>query len=800
MKAFFHVRPFLFVASILGIFLNTVSAQQIDVNGILKKFDQYQLQAFQEKIYAHLDRPSYLTGETVWFKIYLTDASSHLPSDVSKVAYIDFVDRTNTSVLQAKVEMKNGFGSGSLYLPATLNSGNYIVRAYTHWMKNSSAEFYFHKTISIINTFRAPEGDTQTNTATHDAQFFPEGGNLLAGVKNNVAFRVIDANAMGIDFDGAVFNEQNDTISKFTPYKFGIGRFNFIPKENQRYHAVIRDRAGKTLAFQLPPVLSNGYSMEVADNGSSQIKIKVNALLPDSTAIKGAYLLIHSRNVVVHASFRMLANGSTTFSVNTRDLKDGISHITIFDASKNPVGERLYFKQPMNNLTLTIRPDQIQYGTRKPVKVDLTSTVKEAAIESNLSISVFKIDSISTFTGNIKNYFWLTSDLKGTIESPAFYFQSTPEAKEAIDNLMLTHGWRRFEWNGVMNSKKKIANFIPEYRGHIIQGTVVSKDGSAASGIKAYLSTPGKAVRFYPSQSNEKGDVLFEIQNLNGYSKIYVQTNPKIDSLHKVTIKLPFSTQFAVRPIPAFKLFPSLKDALIERSIAMQVQDVYFTNEDEKVKTKIDTTSFFGKADETYLLDAFTRFPVMEEVMREYVKGIFVRKRKDEFHFIVLDNVRKDAFRDTPLMLLDGVPIFDEDEIMSINPLKVKKIEVMTKKWYLGSMNFSGIVSLSTYEGDLGGFQLNPKGVTLNYEGLQAQREFYSPKYETQKQRESRLPDQRYLLFWNPTIDIGKDGHQLLEFYTSDVQGEYKIIVEGMTKNGLMGNTTATFKVSDSSN
>ncbi len=134
---------------------------------------------------------------------------------------------------------------------------------------------------------------------------------------------------------------------------------------------------------------------------------------------------------------------------------------------------------------------------------------------------------------------------------------------------------------------------------------------------------------------------------------------------------------------------------------------------------------------------------------------------------------------------------------MAFDPLKVKKLEVMTRKYYFGHSSFLGIVSYTTYRGNLAGFEVDPKSLSLDYEGLQQRREFYSPKYENREQRESRLPDQRNLLFWNPTITTDKNGKYQIEFYTSDIIGNFQIVVEGITKNGLAGGATSSFKVKD---
>jgi hypothetical protein len=185
----------------------------------------------------------------------------------------------------------------------------------------------------------------------------------------------------------------------------------------------------------------------------------------------------------------------------------------------------------------------------------------------------------------------------------------------------------------------------------------------------------------------------------------------------------------------------------------------------------------------------------MEEILREYVPGVMVRKRRDGFHFILLDHVTRGVFDEDPLILLDGIPVFDVDKIMAFDPLKVRKLEVLNRRYYMGVLSPPGVVSYTTYGGDLGGFQLDPRVVQIDYDGLQFQREFYSPSYESTRQRDSRLPDQRQLLFWAPAVITGKDGKQHLEFFTSDQAGDYEVVVEGMTNNGISGTGMTSFVV-----
>jgi hypothetical protein len=329
----------------------------------------------------------------------------------------------------------------------------------------------------------------------------------------------------------------------------------------------------------------------------------------------------------------------------------------------------------------------------------------------------------------------------------------------------------------------------------VITGKVTKPDGQPASGSLTYLSAPARNIQVYGSTSTADGSVKYEMKDFSGPRKVIVQTNSNRDSTSKIEILSPFSDQFASNQVPAFKLSKSLEQLITLRSIGMQVQDVFYQDRNKIILSGADTTAFYGKPDATYYLDDYTRFPVMEEILREYVPGVLVRKRRDGFHFLVLDEVNKKVFDEDPLVMLDGIPIFDTDKIMEFDPLKVRKLEVLTRRYYMGVLSLPGVVSFTTYAGDLAGFQLDPRTVQLDYEGLQLQREFYSPLYDNSKLRDSRLPDQRHLLLWVPEVITDSDGKKHLEFYTSDVTGDYEVVVEGMTDQGISGKGTTSFAV-----
>jgi hypothetical protein len=154
-------------------------------------------------------------------------------------------------------------------------------------------------------------------------------------------------------------------------------------------------------------------------------------------------------------------------------------------------------------------------------------------------------------------------------------------------------------------------------------------------------------------------------------------------------------------------------------------------------------------------------------------------------------------FRESPLVLLDGVPVFDINSIMAFDPLKVSRLDVVSSRYYYGRLSFYGIVSYSTYTGDLAGFPVDKRAWVTEYDGLNWQREFYSPVYETEEQIYSRIPDHRTLLYWTPDVNTGPDGQAELTFYAGDLPGTYLMYVQGLTGDGMPGTASLTFEVEE---
>lgn len=770
--------------------LVSVSAhsQEASLQKIQSDFNKYNETNLQEKLFVHTDRTSYLPGEIIWFKIYCASADNQLLA-LSKVAYAEVLDKDNQPVLQAKISLQNGTGNGTLTLPSTLHSGNYIFRAYTNWMKNYDAAFYFHKMITVTNTIQNEPAATAGNSSEHfDIQFFPEGGDLVDRLQTKMAFRVTNESGTGVDFNGAIVSQNNDTVARFHPAKFGIGSFLFTPDKTKQYRAVIKPADAKSIIQSLPPVRDFGFVMSVSDPGTNKILVSVHTNTHDLSA----YLFIHSQQHINTGRLLTIKNGVAETEVDKSLLGDGISHITLFNDSKQPVCERLYFKEAQKKLLITANADNAQYTTRKKVTIDvLSQDESEKPVPANMSMSVFLTDSMQRHDQDIYSYLWLSSDLQGRVEHPQYYFTDTSaQAKEALDNLMLTHGWRRFKWADVLTNKKPVLTFLPEYEGHVVSGRLTNAaSGEPEENIVAFLSVPGTHFQLYTSRSDKEGSVHFNTKDLYGSKLIVAQANGQENSRYRIDIASPFSENYSSYKMPVF--YPSAAAAgLLHQSINMQVQNVYARDTGTySLPAPADTAHFYGRPDNRYFLEDYTRFPTMEEVLREYVREINVRKRRDNYTLsIVVKDETGNAEVKNPVVLLDGVPQFDNgNKITHYSALKVKALEIILDKYYLGPATFNGIASFTTYKGDLEGFPLDTAATVLDYDALQLRREFYSPLYQTRDEAESRLPDFRNVLYWKPDMQTGKDGKQKLSFYTSDRTGKYAVVLQGLSEAGNAG-------------
>jgi hypothetical protein len=665
-------------------------------------------------------------------------------------------------------------------------------------MKNFGPEGFFQKAITIINPTKKLGFLQNADSLTSEIEFFPEGGNLVYGLESKVGFKAVDRDGKAFDFEGLLTDQKGDTVARFNPLKFGMGSFIFTPVAGNNYLVRILKKDGSIEKPLLPPIYQSGYVMRVARSAEGHLSVTVRA--SNEYVNLPVYLIAHDNRNIISAQAKFLRSGRAEFEISSDSLKEGMNFITLFNEERQPICERLWFIRPGPPLQIKAKTEKEEYARRSRVDLNIfSSDLTGRGLAAHLSLSVYRIDSLQhPDQVSLYNYIWLTGELRGQVDSSDYYFRKGDLADEATENLLLTQGWRKFNWESARITDPKLMDFAPELQGHLIRARVVNKvSGKLQEGVLAYLSVPSTHFQLETAVSDSEGLLVFNVKSFYGADEIALQTADLADSNNRIDILDPFSEKYSLASLPVFEAGPGISASLVKESIHVQAENIYSFKGLQKLQgwDPPDSTAFYGKPDQSYLLDDYTRFNTMEEVMREYIANILVKKRQGHFFYRVLNYPYKTFFDTDPLVLFDGVPVHDMDKIIDFDPFKVRKIELMNRKYFLGSAVFDGIISYSTYQGDLAGFSFDPNVIVLKYDGLQLQRNFYSPVYETKDQTLSRVPDFRKQLCWVPEISTDSNGNGKAVFYTSDETGTYLISLQGMTIQGRTGGSTGFFHV-----
>ncbi|MBN8575920.1 MAG: hypothetical protein J0L66_03220 [Cytophagales bacterium] len=766
------------------------NAQLISSKDLTERFVQYQEAALQEKLFVHTSKNDFLVGETIYFSIYSVDGMLHQPLTLSRVAFLELIDSGNKPIVQTKVALQDAFGNGSLAIPDTLRTGYYRLVAYTSWMRNFDVEYYFKKQITVVNPQNIPVTENSKRDST-TISFYPEGGYLVADHECNVAFKVSN-NSKGVRIKGRIVNQLNDTIARFEPLKFGIGTLLFKPQPNQHYKAFIRvDKVWKEV--KLPTIHQKGSTIRlfaVADSVKARITQTINS---ESDSI---ILFVHSRGKILDRSWvKLNAGGVARLSWPVTRFEDGINHITIFDKYGTPAAERLYFKKPMNLALINAEITNPNISVREASEIKLK--VQDASgypLKGKFSLSLFKTDNFQKYDSiNIINYLMLTSDLRGTIENPAYYLSNSDStSSRALDNLMLTHGWRRFVWTDVINHQLQPMPFSPDTEGMTIRAIVHDETNKPIPNSKVLLSTASPHNQLYASISNFRGIASFYTKNLVGQNELFLQ-ELGYDKNISFTVLSPFTEKYPQNPGWILNVDSSDKGLIRDYSIHAQATSLFF--KPKFTQPKLQDFAQYGKPDKTYRTNQYVEFPLVKDALSEYVSDVIVRKQEAVTKIFLFDKLREEYFENEPLVLIDGIPVLNTDRIVGLQAGLFEGIEVYNRKVFYGPFVFNGVLSLKSKTGKFNGIQINPEATVLEYEGLQLKREFYVPGDQESELVEEKLPDFRNPLLWVPNIQTNSRGEARIIFTTSDLKGTYLTFINGISENGLPGTTAFSFQV-----
>ncbi|HEY2649356.1 MAG TPA: hypothetical protein VGI38_09175, partial [Puia sp.] len=427
-----------FITALSFMICGACLAQDPFISKLATNLYEHETMESKEKIYLQTDKSFYISGELLWFKSYVVDASRNKFFSLSKVAYVEVLNRDSKPVMQGKILVQKGIGSGSFFIPLSLPTGSYKIRAYTNWMKNFGADYYFEKNITIVNTMKRNQDTLAQKITSFDIQFFPEGGNLVDGIASIVGFKAVDENGTGVNVDGDIVDQDKAIVAHFKSGQFGMGRFEINPSASKQYKAYVRMDGNQLTVANLPAVLTKGYTLKLV---SDQNNLTIYTSSNYDGDNRPLYLLIHTRGLAKYANSLQLDHGKGSISIPLSTIGEGISSVTLFSANQQAVCERLFFRMP-SSLDLSAQSEMEEYQTRKKITthIHLNNSQVDSSVSANLAMSVFRIDSLQNEESpDIRSYLYLSSDIKGNIEHPEYYFtHKGGQVESAIENLMLT--------------------------------------------------------------------------------------------------------------------------------------------------------------------------------------------------------------------------------------------------------------------------------------------------------------------------------------------------------------------------
>jgi len=493
-----------------------------------------------EKAYLHFDKPYYAAGDTMYFKAYVTLGEHFDLSKLSSVLHVDLVGPENAIIKSIKMQLFNGVAWGDFSLPYALHEGNYRVRAYTNYMQNAP-DYFFDKTIpigSVMNTGMAANNTSSAQSSKADMQFFPEGGELVSAMVSKVAFKAIGTNGLGLDIkEGTVIDNTNSPIASFKSSHLGMGMFYLMPEEGKTYKAKITFADGTKGMFDLPAAMSKGIALAVKDTlGKMSVEIHTNRAYFQDNQNKNINIVIYGGGFVNTVNAR-LDSRRLSMDIPNSQFPSGVVRVTLFSQSGDPLSERLLFLKNPDMINLTLTGNKSVYGKRDRVSLTLNAKDKGVNAEGHFSVSVIDENKIPFDENNeatILTYRLLTSELKGYIEQPNYYFlQNTDQTAADLDVLMLTQGYRRFTWKQLLDDRDAAFTYVPE-KALEITGTAKTTSGSPVSGMDVML-TSTSSNSMLGDKTDKDGKFKFNIPSFPDSALLTLQATGSIKS-RKATV------------------------------------------------------------------------------------------------------------------------------------------------------------------------------------------------------------------------------------------------------------------------
>ena len=818
------MKKILLAGAIFIFFYQTIAYAQNDnpvLTNAVSKLKTLLTDHIIEKAYLHFDHPYpyYVAGDIIFFKAYVTMGELHQPSTISGMLHVDLIDKKDSLLKSIVIQLSNGVGWGDFALPGILQKGVYRIRAYTEWMRNEKQLHFYDQYISVssINgVYQAAE--TVKQAAKPDLQFFPEGGNLVTDVHSKVAFKAVGADGLGINVKGAIVDNENTEVTKIASTHLGMGEFDFIPEEGRTYKAKVTFADGSQTSIDLPAAETKGIALSVNTNDPAKVSIEIraNRNYYKENLNKGLNLLIYSQGSIRKVQTK-LDNSVLGVDLPSNIFHTGILQVTLLSETGEPLNERLSFIQNDDLLKLNLNSSKPLYSKRENVQVNLNVKNKDGnPVVGSFSVSVIDESKIlvdENAENSILSYLLLTSDVKGYIEKPNYYFANpSNETRKDLDVLMLTQGYRRFAWKQLLNENTVTENAFKPERNFGIAGQLKNKEGIPIVNCTITL-IPAAGGQFSTAVTDAQGKFRFPNMAFETGTSFVLKTQPSAGRNASLTFDnhapgpiIDAASSFDRRYNGNADLLASLQNSQKPVVVAGSNTSAMVLTTEDNVKTVKRTDNYRssniggpGHADQVIMGDEFRNATSMTNALNGIARGVIFSGGIPSLNTSMSISFAGQSLQPM-LVIVDGTDMGQGFAIDSYNPGSIETVEILKgpNASIYGVEGGSGVMVLTTRQGGVNqeviSKEMSPGIFSIAPKGFYKAREFYSPRYDP-AQPAGNIPDQRTTIFWKPDVNTDTDGDASFNFFNADGAGTYRVVIEGIDTKGNLGRQVYRYKV-----
>lgn len=789
-------RPIIFslLTFISILFTNTVFTQQID-----SMMGVYADRFAPEKIHIHFDKTVYNKGETVWYKVYILQGSDS--AFASQNVYLDWYDATGKLMKHTAAPVILSTSQGSFDVPADYKGELLHVKAFTSWTMNDDPAFSYRRELVIndgsVKTVKSIPNKTIVET-------FPEGGFLIQGLATRVAFKATNQYGNPVFIKGVLADEKNNMIDSLQVKHDGMGSFFLIPIAGQTYQLNWIDEYGVTGSTPIPVTKTEGAQITITtSNKKARCDVERTGIIADN--FKNLTLVVHMNRVALYqVAFNIAEKTKLSAELPIGELPSGLLQFTLFTSDWIPLAERVLF---INNhahefkVELTTPLINVEKRGKNAIEVIVPDTSF-----TNMSMSITDADVSPPDQHSIYSDVLLSSEIKGRVYNPGYYFSSSADSVEAhLDLVMLTHAWRRFDWDKIKANIPPKINYPVEAAYMKMQGKVLGmKKNSAAAILNLILVTKdsSKQLIFVPvAQDGSFEHPMFFYDTAKVFYNF--NNNPSLTEnaqlqINNGLLKVPFKN---IQP-------DNIQVLLWNDSLAKQKLNALLADQELLKKRMAETTlqevTVYGKIktklqvlNEKYSSGFFSNNEAGIFDLTDNSKIIFARNVLEYLQSKVagLDIVQNNVTwrGDVPEFFLNEMRV-DQATATSLDMNNIAMIKVFRPPFMFATGGGrGGAIAIYTKKGDDTKNNANVKGMeNVMMEGYSKFKEFYSPTYEKADENFT-TPDTRTTLYWNPYLITNKTLQNMrVEFYNNDFSRKFNVVLEGINSAGKLTRVVKT--------